>query len=227
MLRPCLDSLSLLINDFYHISGRFDRNSEEQEEGKKISVGVSVEILHSRNRCYYLNDEEKCCKIVGRGIKVHGSRVYRVFRCISRRDFLHGPRWRTRNILFFFFQVYRWHVQYQSGFYFKRTFHALPSRPVFLIRSREDPTSLSLSRSFRIKQEKLSNRRLTTNKIISTLVPSLVQGEERERERRKERKKEGRETKGTNDLQTQKDHESLALSRTLEIHPRGLHNHIF
>lgn len=100
MLRPCLDSLSLLINDFYHISGRFDRNSEEQEEGKKISVGVSVEILHSRNRCYYLNDEEKCCKIVGRGIKVHGSRVYRVFR--SRRDFLRGPRRRTRNILFFF-----------------------------------------------------------------------------------------------------------------------------
>lgn len=130
---------------------------------------------------------------------------------------------------FFFFKFIddTCNIWTKSGFYFERTFHALPSRPVFLIRSREDPTSLSLSRSFRIKQEKLSNRRLTTNKIISTLVPSLVQGEERERERRKERKKEGRETKGTNDLQTQKDHESLALSRTLEIHPRGLHNHIF
>lgn len=158
-----------------------------------------------------------------RGEGDQGSRIPR----LSRISLYFEARFFTRSSMknkkhsFFFFQVYRWHVQYQSGFYFKRTFHALPSRPVFLIRSREDPTSLSLSRSFRIKQEKLSNRRLTTNKIIST----LVQGEERER--RKERKKEGRETKGTNDLQTQKDHESLALSRTLEIHPRGLHNHIF
>lgn len=125
-----------------------------------------------------------------RGEGDQGSRIPR----LSRISLYFEARFFTRSSMknkkhSFFFQVYRWHVQYQSGFYFKRTFHALPSRPVFLIRSREDPTSLSLSRSFRIKQEKLSNRRLTTNKIISTLVPSLVQGEEREKERKKERRK--------------------------------------
>lgn len=130
------------------------------------------------------------------GIKVH---VYRVSR-ISRR--VNGPR-RTRNI-FSSLSMTR-AISEQSEFYFEQTFHTLPSRPVFLIRSRaQAPFSFSITKkNFLIddynKQNHLNPRFL------------LVQEEER-------KKREGKEeTKGTNDLQTQKDHEPLAHP----AHPRN------
>lgn len=41
MLRPCLDSLSLLINDFYRISGRSSGIQKGGEKKYRFNMGIS------------------------------------------------------------------------------------------------------------------------------------------------------------------------------------------
>lgn len=71
-------------------------------------------------------------------------------------------------------------ISEQSEFYFEQTFHTLPSRPVFLIRSTaQAPFSFSIASNH---EEKLSNRRLQQTKSSQpSFLPRTRGGEEEDR----------------------------------------------